>query len=114
MAVLEIMSNNECPRCKDGITINSISIDHDFGSKLTLIIAISQNEFYLTVPEILLNVTGCPLMNEPSPSNYTCVPCNTDYYNINPMNVERCITCDPNNNEYVKCRDGNITIQPDL
>ena len=108
---VQITQNNECPICDDGILINTLSIDHNSGSISTLNISMINTPLILSNSALSLNVTGCPRMYGPSPSNYTCIPCNTDYFSIKQFNVEQCSTCDPDNNPYITCADERIFIQ---
>ena len=109
---LEIFQGGQCPACDGGILINTISIKQDVGSVLILNLSIIDNVLYATNSKISVNITGCPIMYNPSPTNYSCIPCDTDNYNINPFNVENCTSCDPKENSFIKCKDGTITIEP--
>ena len=60
-----------------------------------------------------LDIIRCPIMYNPNDNNYTCISCNTDYYNLYPNNTEYCKSCDPNKNEFIKCKNQTITIQKD-
>ena len=51
--------------------------------------------------------------HNPTDNNYTCIPCNTDYYNLYINNVQYCKSCDPDKNKFIKCKDDTITTQQD-
>ena len=112
VANLRILQDNTCSLCTNGIITNAISIQDDIGSNVILNISIAENNLYLTNSELNLFVTGCPIMSEPTQSNLTCIPCDTDKYNIYPNNIQFCKSCDPDNNQFVKCRGGKISIRP--
>ena len=67
---------------------STMNIDPNSGSMSTLNTSMIKTPLILSNTTLSLNVTGCPIMYGPSPSNYTCIPCNTDYFNMNQFNVE--------------------------
>ena len=112
IAVLDINKENQCTICvDDSITISSVSIKDNVGSDLVLDMSATNTMLSLTSSEITLDIIGCPVMYGPSPSNYTCIPCDLDHYNIDLSNVEFCSSCDPTDEGFVVCKDGNINIQ---
>ena len=60
-----------------------------------------------------MDVIGYPIMCTPTDTDYTCIPCNCDYYNLNPNNVKFFKSCEPNKNKYNNCKDQNTTILQD-
>ena len=110
---LQIEQDGSCPLCNDGISINTISIHEDLGKKLKIYYSIDNKYLFTTNSSLSLDIIGCPIMYNPTDNNYTCIPCNTDYYNLYPNNIEYCKSCDPNKNKFIKCKDETITIEQD-
>ena len=49
-------------------------------------------------------------MYNPTDDNYTCIPCNADYYDLYPNNIQHCKSCDPDRNTFIKCKGESIAI----
>ena len=110
---LEISTNKECDVCQTGILFNSVSLKDDIGDTLSLSMSISDNILYPSETELSLMITGCPRMSGPGSNNYTCIQCNTDYYNIKEDKLEECIWCDPKKNQNIQCIEGTIWVGKD-
>eukprot|EP01083_Nonionella_stella_P105403 303163_1 len=109
LAWIEI-EDNACPVCETGILLNDISLKHSIGTVYTLDVFIKDSHFIALTPTISLNVTACPIGYGPESNNFTCIACNTDYYNLSPNNVRECVSCNPEQNIGVKCREGNMNL----
>ena len=70
-------------------------------------------DLFITNSSLSLDIIGCPIMYNPTNNNDTCIPCNTDYYSLYPNNIEYCKSCDPDRNEFIKCKYETITINQD-
>ena len=110
---LEIEQDGLCPFCNDGISINTISIEDDIGKELRIYYSIDNKNLLTTNSYLYLDIVGCPIMYNPTVNNYTCIPCNTDYYNLYPNNIQYCKSCNPDKNPFIECTDETITIHYD-
>ena len=90
---LQIEQDGSCQLCDDGLSINTISIEQDLGKELKIYYTIDNNMLFPADSYLSLYVVGCPIMYNPTDNNYTCIPCNTDYYNLYPNNIEYCKSC---------------------
>ena len=46
-------------------------------------------------------------------NNYSCIPCNTGYYNLEINSVKQCVTCDLEKHQKINCIDEKIIISKD-
>ena len=87
---LEIEQDGSCSICNDGMSINTTSIVNDLGKELKIYYSIDNKYLFTSNSSLSLNIIGCRIMNNPTDNNHTCIPCNTDYYNLNPNNIKYC------------------------
>ena len=57
------------------------------------------------------DIIGSPTVYNQTDNNYTCITCNTDYYNLYTNNIEPGKSRDPDENKFIKCKDQTTTIK---
>eukprot|EP00485_Elphidium_margaritaceum_P015027 CAMPEP_0202729254 /NCGR_PEP_ID=MMETSP1385-20130828/186035_1 /ASSEMBLY_ACC=CAM_ASM_000861 /TAXON_ID=933848 /ORGANISM="Elphidium margaritaceum" /LENGTH=1552 /DNA_ID=CAMNT_0049395511 /DNA_START=49 /DNA_END=4707 /DNA_ORIENTATION=- len=106
---LSVLPSGVCSQCEQGVLINTLQVnEHD--DEFTLEVSILNDVLLLLDNQITLNVTGCPAGFGPDENNSTCIHCNNGYYNLLPVSVVECRSCEPGSNTGVECSDGDITV----
>ena len=108
-----IDETGQCLLCETGVLINEISINQDVGAIYDVNIEVIDNVLILDEDIISLDITGCPIGYGSDANNFTCSVCDTDFYNLNEDNVDKCKSCDIDKNPSIICIQGNILISHD-
>eukprot|EP01084_Bolivina_argentea_P281231 481144_1 len=104
------IENGKCSVCESGLLINVLSLKQNISNIYNMNISVANNMLIVDKSTISLNVIGCPVKYGPDNNNFTCILCNTDYYNLKHNNTNHCKSCNPNDNKMIKCIEGNISI----
>eukprot|EP01084_Bolivina_argentea_P136517 240423_1 len=99
-----------CPICENGLLINDVSLSDNIGEQYTINISVENKLFIPTNPSLLVNIIGCAIGYSPDHHNFTCVICNTGYYNLKSNNVKDCLNCRPKKNTGIECIGGQINV----
>eukprot|EP01084_Bolivina_argentea_P153048 266876_1 len=111
ITMINIEANGKCDVCDTGLLIHSLSISDHINSIYPFQVTIPNDLLIPEYPILKINITGCPIGSEPDLNNFTCKVCNTNYYNLQTDNINKCESCNPDINGGILCIDGNIYIQ---